>query len=96
MLGGAGPGAKLAERQGEKAYAQKWRVIAEEIKADILQHGVNAKGVFTQHYGADALDASLLMVVLTRFLPPMTPGAQHRAGHRRRTHRTGLGVALPR
>lgn len=88
-------GAKLAERQGEKAYAQKWRVIAEEIKADILQHGVNSAGVFTQHYDTNALDASLLMVVLTRFCRRMTPGAQHRAGHRRRTHRRRLGAALP-
>ena len=29
-------GAKLAELQGEKSYAQQWRAIAEEIKADIL------------------------------------------------------------
>jgi GH15 family glucan-1,4-alpha-glucosidase len=66
-------GAKLAERQGEKDYAQQWRRVAEEIKADILEKGVNAKGVFTQRYGSDALDASLLQVVLTRFLPPDDP-----------------------
>lgn len=35
-------GAKLAERQGEKSYAQQWRNIAEEIKADILAHGVDS------------------------------------------------------
>jgi GH15 family glucan-1,4-alpha-glucosidase len=66
-------GAKLAERQGEKHYAQQWRTVAEEIKADILDHGVNSRGVFTQRYGSDALDASLLQVVLTRFLPPDDP-----------------------
>ena len=66
-------GAKLAERQGEKSYAQQWRAIAEEIKADILKHGVDSRGVFTQRYGSDALDASLLLVVLTRFLPPDDP-----------------------
>lgn len=66
-------GAKLAERQGEKSYAQQWRVIAEEIKADILKNGVDSRGVFTQRYGHDALDASLLLVVLTRFLPPDDP-----------------------
>lgn len=37
-------GAKLAERQGEKSYAQQWRAIAEEIKADILAHGVDSRG----------------------------------------------------
>jgi GH15 family glucan-1,4-alpha-glucosidase len=66
-------GAKLAERQGEKHYAQQWRAIAEEIKADILENGVNSRGVFTQRYGSDALDASLLQVVLTRFLPSDDP-----------------------
>ena len=66
-------GAKLAELQGEKSYAQQWRAIAEEIKADILQHGVDSRGVLTQRYGSDALDASLLLVVLTRFLPSDDP-----------------------
>jgi alpha,alpha-trehalase len=66
-------GSKLAERQAETSYAQQWRAIAEEIKADILEHGVDSRGVFTQRYGSDALDASLLLVVLTRFLPPDDP-----------------------
>ena len=66
-------GAKLAQLQGEKSYAQQWRAIAEEIKADVLKHGVDARGVLTQRYGSDALDASLLLVVLTRFLPPDDP-----------------------
>jgi alpha,alpha-trehalase len=66
-------GAKLAELQGEKSYAQQWRAIAEEIKADVLAHGVDSRGVLTQRYGSDALDASLLLAVLTRFLPPDDP-----------------------
>jgi alpha,alpha-trehalase len=66
-------GAKLAERQGEKGYAQQWRVIAEEIKADVLANGVDSRGVLTQRYGSDALDASVLLAVLNRFLPPDDP-----------------------
>ncbi|MDT5242074.1 MAG: alpha,alpha-trehalase [Mycobacterium sp.] len=66
-------GSKLAELQGEKSYAQQWRVIAEEIKADILAHGVDARGALTQRYGDDALDASLLLVPLVRFLPSDDP-----------------------
>jgi GH15 family glucan-1,4-alpha-glucosidase len=66
-------GSKLADLQGEKSYAQQWRVIAEEIKADILANGVDSRGVLTQRYGDDALDASLLLVVLTRFLPSDDP-----------------------
>ena len=54
-------------------YAQQWRAIAEEIKADILANGVDSRGVLTQRYGDDALDASLLLAVLTRFLPPDDP-----------------------
>jgi GH15 family glucan-1,4-alpha-glucosidase len=66
-------GSKLAELQGEKSYAQQWRAVAEEIKADILAHGVDSRGVLTQRYGDDALDASLLLAVLTRFLPSDDP-----------------------
>jgi GH15 family glucan-1,4-alpha-glucosidase len=66
-------GSKLAELQGEKSYAQQWRGIAEEIKADILKRGVDSRGVLTQRYGDDALDASLLLAPLVRFLPPDDP-----------------------
>jgi alpha,alpha-trehalase len=66
-------GAKLAELQGEKSYAQQWRAIAEEIKADVLANGVDSRGVLTQRYGSDSLDASLLLAVLTRFLPSDDP-----------------------
>jgi len=66
-------GAKLADLQGEKTYAQQWRATAEEIKADILENGVDSRGVLTQRYGSDALDASLLLAVLTRFLPADDP-----------------------
>ncbi|MBB5918571.1 GH15 family glucan-1,4-alpha-glucosidase [Nocardia transvalensis] len=63
-------GAKLAEMHGEYDYAKKWHDIADEIHADILDNGVNADGVFTQTYGGDTLDASLLLVPLVRFLHP--------------------------
>jgi GH15 family glucan-1,4-alpha-glucosidase len=66
-------GSKLAELQGEKSYAQQWRAIAEEIKADILARGVDSRGRLTQRYDHDALDASLLLAVLTRFLPADDP-----------------------
>jgi alpha,alpha-trehalase len=62
--------ARLAERRGEEAHAERMQGIADEIKADILQRGVDERGVFRQHYDADALDASNLLIVLMRFLPP--------------------------
>ncbi|NKY49284.1 glycoside hydrolase family 15 protein [Nocardia vermiculata] len=66
-------GAKLAELHGETGYAEQWSAIAAEIHADVLAHGVDERGVFTQTYGGDTLDASLLLVPLLRFLPPDDP-----------------------
>jgi alpha,alpha-trehalase len=63
-------GARLAERRGEEQVAEELQAIADEIKADILEKGVDARGVFRQHYETDALDASNLLMVLLRFLPP--------------------------
>ena len=62
-------GARLAERRGEQDHAQQWQELAGEIRADILEHGVDRRGVFRQHYETDALDASNLLVPLVRFLP---------------------------
>jgi GH15 family glucan-1,4-alpha-glucosidase len=63
-------GARLASMIGQDAEASEWRLAADEIKADILANGVDERGVFTQYYGSTALDASLLLAVLVRFLPP--------------------------
>ena len=62
-------GARLAERRGDADRAAGWQATAEEIRADILARGIDDRGVFRQHYDTDALDASNLLVVLTRFLP---------------------------
>ena len=62
-------GARLARRRGEDALEEKWRGVADEIHADICANGVDERGVFTQFYGTDALDASLLLMPLVRFLP---------------------------
>jgi alpha,alpha-trehalase len=62
-------GARLAERRAEEHCAQRWQALADEIHADILERGVDGRGVFRQHYDTDALDASNLLVGLMRFLP---------------------------
>ncbi len=59
--------------QGEKSYATQWQKTADEIKADILAHGVDERGVFTQRYGHPSLDASALLIPLLRFLPADDP-----------------------
>ncbi|HTD08598.1 MAG TPA: glycoside hydrolase family 15 protein [Solirubrobacteraceae bacterium] len=63
-------GARLAERRGEDEQAERWQALADEIRADILERGVDKRGVFRQHYDTDALDASNLLIPLVRFLPP--------------------------
>ncbi len=63
-------GARLAERRGEEQLRDQWQALAEEIRAEILDRGVDGRGVFRQHYDTDALDASTLLVPLVRFLGP--------------------------
>ncbi len=63
-------GARLAERRGDPDVARAWQEIADEIRAEILDRGVDSRGVFRQHFDTDALDASTLLVPLVRFLPP--------------------------
>jgi len=66
-------GSKLAALTGETGKAAEWELAAQEIKDDILANGVDERGVFTQHYDTKALDASLLLAPLLRFLPPDDP-----------------------
>jgi len=66
----ADAGARLAEGRGEKKLAAEWRTAAEQIRADVLAHALDERGVFTQHYGGKTLDASVLLIPLLRFLPP--------------------------
>jgi GH15 family glucan-1,4-alpha-glucosidase len=66
-------GVRLARLREEWDVADRWEGIAREIHADVCANGVDARGVFTQHYGTEALDASLLLVPLVRFLPADDP-----------------------
>jgi len=61
--------AKLAEIRGDGKLAAAWGETAAEIKADILEHGVDKRGVLRQHYATDALDASTLLAAIFGFLP---------------------------
>ncbi|MCW2952174.1 MAG: glycoside hydrolase 15-related protein [Conexibacter sp.] len=62
--------AKLAEIRGDPGLAATWAATAQEIRADILEHGVDQRGVLRQHYETDALDASNLLAAMFGFLPP--------------------------
>ncbi|HYN18639.1 MAG TPA: glycoside hydrolase family 15 protein [Actinomycetes bacterium] len=61
--------AKLAHIRGDPELAATWQATAEEIHADILEHGVSERGVLRQHYETDALDASNLLAAMFGFLP---------------------------
>jgi GH15 family glucan-1,4-alpha-glucosidase len=62
--------AELAGIRGDAELQAKWGATAEEIRADILEHGVDERGVLRQHYATDALDASTLLAAMFGFLPP--------------------------
>ena len=62
-------GARLARIRDDPALAERWQAAADEIHADICEHALDKRGVFTQHYETDALDASVLLMPLFGFLP---------------------------
>jgi alpha,alpha-trehalase len=62
--------AKLADLRGNEQLQATWHATADEIRADILEHGVTDRGVLRQHYDTDALDASVLLAAIFGFLPP--------------------------
>jgi alpha,alpha-trehalase len=61
--------AKLAAIRDDPELEKTWAAAAEEIRADILEHGVSDRGVLRQHYDTDALDASTLLAAIFGFLP---------------------------
>jgi GH15 family glucan-1,4-alpha-glucosidase len=60
--------AKLAAIRGDPQLQAGWQATADEIRADILEHGIR-DGVLRQHYETDALDASTLLAAIFGFLP---------------------------
>ncbi len=62
-------GAQLARGRGDDARAEKWQAAADAIKAEVLDKGVDDRGVFVQHYDGKDLDASNLLIPIMGFLP---------------------------
>jgi len=63
---------KLVEKCGCAAYEHfdRWQKIRDQIHSEVCERGYNPKKkAFTQVYGSDALDASLLTMPLSGFLP---------------------------
>jgi GH15 family glucan-1,4-alpha-glucosidase len=64
---------KLVEQCGCKAdkHLPRWRELRDEVHREVCERGYNEeKKAFTQFYGSDEMDASILMMPLVEFLPP--------------------------
>jgi alpha,alpha-trehalase len=66
-------GARLAALREEDDLQDEWTQCAKDIQQDVIDNALNEDGVFTAWYGADELDASVLLIPLVRFLPPSDP-----------------------
>jgi GH15 family glucan-1,4-alpha-glucosidase len=65
---------KLAELTGREAPVERWQRLRAEIHDDICRNGFDAgRNTFVQYYGASALDASLLLIPGSGFLPDDDP-----------------------
>ncbi|KQQ62592.1 glycosyl hydrolase [Pseudomonas sp. Leaf127] len=66
--------ASIATSDRDRRLAQRCREVAEEIHADVCRHGFDEQlGSFVQSYGSKEVDASLLQIAMTGFLPADDP-----------------------
>ncbi|MFC0240077.1 glycoside hydrolase family 15 protein [Rhodopseudomonas telluris] len=67
-------GIKSAEKFELRAPLEKWRALRDQIHREVCAKGFDEKqNSFVDHYGADVLDASLLLLPAVGFLPPDDP-----------------------
>ena len=65
---------RMNEEFGFDCPVERWRAVRDEIKQQVQTQGWSEhKQAFTQFYGSDELDASILMLPLVGFLPPDDP-----------------------
>jgi GH15 family glucan-1,4-alpha-glucosidase len=65
---------KATEQLGLSGPTDRWRKLRARIHAEVCERGYNpALGSFVQFYGADLVDASLLLIPVVGFLPPSDP-----------------------
>jgi GH15 family glucan-1,4-alpha-glucosidase len=63
-----------ARKYGFEGPLDRWAAIRDEIRAEILERGFDARrNTFTQYYGSSTLDASLLMLPLVGFIEATDP-----------------------
>ena len=67
-------GLRLADKRSFPAPRQKWLAARDAVYEQVLERGwSDRRKSFVQSYGADALDASLLLMPLTFFMAPNDP-----------------------
>lgn len=67
-------GIRAAQQLNLEADLQRWIMVRDQIRADILSHGYDTTiGSFTQSYGDTGLDASNLLLPLVGFIAPDDP-----------------------
>ncbi|MFC8199089.1 glycoside hydrolase family 15 protein [Streptomyces sp. NPDC057298] len=65
---------RMAEDHGRPGPVAHWREIRDRIHREVCERGFDpARATFTQSYGSRALDAALLLIPRTGFLPPDDP-----------------------
>jgi GH15 family glucan-1,4-alpha-glucosidase len=65
---------KAVEWFAHDGPVERWRKIRDELHEQVLAHGYNRSiDSFTQSYGSDYVDASLLLIPLVGFLPATDP-----------------------
>jgi GH15 family glucan-1,4-alpha-glucosidase len=62
-------GLRLARVRDDDQHVERWQKAADEMRAEILDRGVDDRGVFVQHYDTKDLDASNLLIPIMEFLP---------------------------
>ncbi|MFL5704313.1 MAG: glycoside hydrolase family 15 protein [Ktedonobacteraceae bacterium] len=68
---------RLAHQRGLPAPMMEWMQASADVYEQIMYAGWNEKKQsFVQYYGSDAIDASSLLMVLTRFAGPTDPRIQ--------------------
>jgi GH15 family glucan-1,4-alpha-glucosidase len=67
-------GIRLAERRGRPGDINRWRTERDQVYEQVMARGFSPKvGAFTQHYGTEVLDSSLLLMPLMDFISPRDP-----------------------
>ena len=62
---------RLAYEHGAPADLDRMRDVRDRIYRQVMEKGWNSKvGAFTQYYGSDVLDASILLMPRVNFVPP--------------------------